>query len=169
MSKSRKDTEKSAKRIVLIVFSIVLVVLVFTSVAGYLALKYLSSPILTNQQEAVVELSSDIASYPDAYLSANLPQYPDAELISLSKKTDTAEQGINLIINTKDDSATIARYFDERLLSSGWVAITSNTDYQEVPYIRDYKKDNQTFSILINPLTDKEYKNTVSITWKSTQ
>ncbi len=169
MSKSRKDTERSTKRIVLIVFSIVLVVLVFTSIAGYLALKYLSSPILTNQQEAVVELSSDIAAYPDAYLSANLPQYPDAELISLSKKTDTAEQGVNLIINTKDDSATIAQYFDEKLLSSGWVAITSNTNYQEVPYIRDYKKDNQTFSVLINPLTDQEYKNTVSITWKSTQ
>ena len=167
MSKSRKEADKFSKRVVLIVFCIVLAVLISAFIVGYLALKYLSSPILSNQQDAVVELSSDIASYPDAYLSANLPQYPDAELISLSKKTDTAEQGINLIVNTKDDSANIAQYFDEELLSSGWVAITSNTDYQEVPYIRDYKKDNQTFSVLINPLTNQDYKNTVSITWKS--
>jgi hypothetical protein len=144
-------------------------VTVFAVVVGYFAIKYLSSPILTSQQEAVVELSSDISTYPDAYLSANLPQYPNAELISLSKRTDTSKQGISLIVNTKDESATIARYFDEQLQSSGWVAITSNANYEDVPYIRDYKKDNQTFSILINPLTGQDYKNTVSITWRSVE
>lgn len=169
MSKSQKEADRSTKRIVLIVFSIVLVVLAFATIAGYLALKYLSSPILSNQQKAIVELSSDIASYPDAYLSANLPQYPDAELVSLSKKTDTPKQGVNLIVNTKDESTTVAQYFDERLLSSGWTAITDTASYEDVPYIRDYKKDNQTFSILINPLTAQDYKNTVSITWKSAQ
>ncbi len=169
MNKLHKDADRSTKKIVLIVLSIVLGVTVFAVVVGYFAIKYLSSPILTSQQEAVVELSSDISTYPDAYLSANLPQYPNAELISLSKRTDTSKQGISLIVNTKDESATIARYFDEQLQSSGWVAITSNANYEDVPYIRDYKKDNQTFSILINPLTGQDYKNTVSITWKSVE
>lgn len=169
MNKLHKDADKSIKKIVLIVLSIVLGVSIVAVVVGYFAVKYLSSPILTSQQEAVVELSSDISTYPDAYLSANLPQYPDAELISLSKRTDTSKQGISLIVNTKDESATIARYFDEQLQSSGWTAITSNANYEDVPYIRDYKKDNQTFSILINPLTGQDYKNTVSITWKSVE
>lgn len=169
MNKLHKDADRSTKKIVLIVLSIVLGVTVFAVVVGYFAIKYLSSPILTSQQEAVVELSSDISTYPDAYLSANLPQYPNAELISLSKRTDTSKQGISLIVNTKDESATIARYFDEQLQSSGWVAITSNANYEDVPYIRDYKKDNQTFSILINPLTGQDYKNTVSITWRSVE
>lgn len=167
MSKSSTNHTKTSKRIVIIVFVIILTVLVLASIIGYFAINYLSKPILSDQQEAITQLAGDIDVYPDAYLSANLPQYPDAELISLSKKTDTAKEAVSLVVNSNDSSETIAKYFDEKLKTHGWTAKADTVGFTDEPYAKEYRKDDQSFIVLINSSSNQDYKTTVSITWRT--
>lgn len=165
MSKSNTNHAKTSKHII-IVFLIVLIMLILASIVGYFAINYLSKPILSDQQKAITELASDIDVYPDAYTSANLPQYPGAELISLSKKSDTAKEVVSLVVNSNDSSEAIARYFDEKLKANGWIT-NNDTSFTDNPYAKEYKKDNQSFIVLVNPSATQEYKTTVSITWRT--
>ena len=165
---SDKKTGKS-NRLAIVIVLVVIIVTAIGLIGGYLLFGYLSSPILGNQQDAIEKLANDIDSYPDAYVAAGMPQYPGTELISLSDKTDTPTQGISLIINTQDSPQAVAEYFDQQLVSSGWTAITNTNTASDPPYVKDYKRDNQTFSILINKASDQKYKSTATISWKSTE
>ena len=166
MSKSNSNTAKTSKHIIVIVFVIVLGVLVFFGGIAYFAIKYLSKPVLTKEQQAVVELAKDIEVYPDAYISAGLPQYPNGELISLSKKTDTVNEGINVTVNTNDDLATIAKYYDDELVAKGWIATDGVGQISTEQYIKEYKKADQLITIFINPTSEQGYKNNVSVNWE---
>lgn len=166
MSKSNSNTAKTSKHIIVIVFVIVLGVLVFFGGIAYFAIKYLSKPVLTKEQQAVVELAKDIEVYPDAYISAGLPQYPNGELISLSKKTDTVNEGINVTVNTNDDLATIAKYYDDELVAKGWTATVGVGQISTEQYIKEYKKADQLITIFINPTSEQDYKNNISVNWE---
>lgn len=165
MNKAESKNSKSSKHIIVVVLIITLVVMLVASVVGYFAIKYLSKPVLTKEQQAVVELARDIEVYPDAYIAAGLPQYPNGELISLSKKSHTVSDDINVTINTNDELAIITKYYDEKLTAMGWVATGDADQISADQYIREYKKDNQTFTVFINPSSQQGYKNLISITW----
>ena len=165
MSKSNTDHTKTSKHIVIIVSLVVVIVLVLAGILGYLVVNYLSKPTLTKEQKALVELARDIEVYPDAYIAAGLPQYPNGELISLSKKSDTVSDNINVNINTNDNLATITKYYDEKLTALGWVATGDADQISADQYIKEYKKDNQTITLFVNPSSQQGYKNLISITW----
>lgn len=166
MSKSNSNTAKTSKHIIVIVILIVLSVLVFFGGVAYFAINYLSKPVLTKEQQALIELAKDIEVYPDAYISAGLPQYPNGELISLSKKTDTVNDGINVTVNTNDDLATIAKYYDDELVAKGWTANDGVGQISTEQYIKEYQKADQLITIFINPTSEQGYKNNISVSWE---
>lgn len=165
MSKPSTNHTKTSKHIVMIVSLIIAIVFLVAGILGYLVVNYLSKPTLTKEQKALVELARDIEIYPDAYIAAGLPQYPNGELTSLSKKSDTVSDDINVTINTNDALDTITKYYDEKLTALGWVATGVTSQISTDQYLKEYKKDNQTITVFVNPSSQQGYKNLISVTW----
>jgi len=97
----------------------------------------------------------EIREYPDVYRIAGLPQYPGAEVTSVGRKEVTLDEGVSVILTTRDDVKTVSAFFETELAKLGW-QVDSNfpAQSQEDFYYKSFTKDNTQFSITIDRSQD---------------